>query len=517
MRRRSLIASATLAPFSTRLLAAPDAMFNVKAFGAVGDGLADDTSAIQAAIHAASLAVPATVFFPEGTYALQSVYYYPGLTFRGESAILKKLASADRWSRMFTRPRASEDEDDTAWVVWRDLIFDGNSAAHPSYRKYELEHAHILFLVASPRQRGRLRAVVEDCLFHNCVADAISVYTNVEAVVTRCVAHDCFRGGLVITGGNTRVRASELEFSGGADLTRLDIEIDGAGYDGSLEIDVEVADSTFEHGFDVGANGGRVELRGITSKTGPSYFACSNTDVVVRNSTIAFGRADTYGNRFVKPGHLKFFDCEFIFHREPSIPGPQTIGILIYWGTQGRVEFTDCRFSLDRSIGPADSTFVVNSLANSLSRDNRLAFLRCRMESLFDDGIIAHGGWTHVHDTFINARRMIVQEGAPESSWELLLDGAAAGPHVETWLDLHSTSGPGRLIHYNILVAAGHAAVTVDTRPGSVEYKGTRAIRGNGPAAGALAGLPGDSYTDENGSTWSFDGLAGSTDGWRRR
>jgi hypothetical protein len=44
-------------------------VFNVKtSYGAVGNGIADDTTAIQNAIAAAAAAAPATVYFPAGTY-----------------------------------------------------------------------------------------------------------------------------------------------------------------------------------------------------------------------------------------------------------------------------------------------------------------------------------------------------------------------------------------------------------------------------------------------------------------
>ncbi|MGH3707483.1 MAG: glycosyl hydrolase family 28-related protein [Pseudonocardiaceae bacterium] len=42
--------------------------FNVKDFGAAGDGAGDDTQSIQAAINAAIAANGGVVYFPPGTY-----------------------------------------------------------------------------------------------------------------------------------------------------------------------------------------------------------------------------------------------------------------------------------------------------------------------------------------------------------------------------------------------------------------------------------------------------------------
>lgn len=49
-----------------------DQVFNVKAYGAVGDGSTDDTAAIQSAITAAS-ATGGTIFFPPGVFVLPSL------------------------------------------------------------------------------------------------------------------------------------------------------------------------------------------------------------------------------------------------------------------------------------------------------------------------------------------------------------------------------------------------------------------------------------------------------------
>src|SRR3546814_9878704 len=55
--------------FGTRTLAARlDAYTNVKAFGAVGDGVTDHTAAIQAAVTAALIAGKKRLRFPSGNY-----------------------------------------------------------------------------------------------------------------------------------------------------------------------------------------------------------------------------------------------------------------------------------------------------------------------------------------------------------------------------------------------------------------------------------------------------------------
>jgi hypothetical protein len=61
-----------------------DDFISVKDFGALGNGVANDTAAIQAAL--AAVAGGGTVFFPRGTYLINATLLYPsdGVTIRGE-------------------------------------------------------------------------------------------------------------------------------------------------------------------------------------------------------------------------------------------------------------------------------------------------------------------------------------------------------------------------------------------------------------------------------------------------
>lgn len=53
-------------------------LFNVKDYGAVGDGVADDAGAIQAALNACNAAGGGTVIVPHGTYKINSELEFPG-------------------------------------------------------------------------------------------------------------------------------------------------------------------------------------------------------------------------------------------------------------------------------------------------------------------------------------------------------------------------------------------------------------------------------------------------------
>src|SRR6266851_3158372 len=56
---------------------------NVRTFGAQGDGLADDTAAIQKAIDEAKARKGSVVFFPSGIYVISQVILRQGISLMG--------------------------------------------------------------------------------------------------------------------------------------------------------------------------------------------------------------------------------------------------------------------------------------------------------------------------------------------------------------------------------------------------------------------------------------------------
>ncbi len=82
-----LAAVSTAAPASAAVTTSLD-WYNVKDYGAVGDGSADDTAAVQNALSAAGSAGGGTVYFPAGTYKVTPSGGNPALAVTGKGVRL---------------------------------------------------------------------------------------------------------------------------------------------------------------------------------------------------------------------------------------------------------------------------------------------------------------------------------------------------------------------------------------------------------------------------------------------
>lgn len=123
---------------ATTVRDALDDVVSVKRFGAVGDGVADDSAAIQAAIDAVEAEGGGTVYFPVGTYSIQlSLTPKSNVSYRGEGELsVLKITTTPGPTYIFNQALTDLDG-----VVWDGLAFDG-AANYPTNTDYVQTYAN---------------------------------------------------------------------------------------------------------------------------------------------------------------------------------------------------------------------------------------------------------------------------------------------------------------------------------------------------------------------------------------
>ncbi|MUG92460.1 hypothetical protein F7734_08315 [Scytonema sp. UIC 10036] len=341
--------------------------FSVKNFGAKGNGITNDTKAIQTAIDTVYARGGGTIVFPPGVYIVTSVKLKENIAYEGYGATIKRPKHQGKWTRTFIAEYAGQT--DSKPLIIKGFIFDGNSKNQGNYKNYELEQAALVFLTADPKYPGKLRAFIENCFFKNGVADGLSVYTNVSLKVNKCEATDIFRGGFVLTGGNSFVEISNFTTRGKFDVSGIDIEVDGRGYGNTLKVDVKLENLNLLNGrFDIGvADGSRVIGNNIISHDAPFVIYSLKSKMKFTNSKFKVGASDSYINRILFPHDVTFEDCEFYVTRKETKQPYQFFSAADVWWqhpSQGiqrnqSLVFKDCFFKLDSNIKRNDITYAV--------------------------------------------------------------------------------------------------------------------------------------------------------------
>jgi Pectate lyase superfamily protein len=309
----------------------------VSRFGAQPDDSKDDTAAVQRAIKEASRTGARRLIFPAGRYLITSVALSPGVQYSGYGAVIVRPPMQGKWTRTFVVGHAGEADSEKVEILG--FSFDGQSDRQGAYKQHQLSHAHFIFLAGDPALPGRLRATIRDVDFYNGVGDGVSIYTNVDATVVNVKARDVFRGGLVVTGGNTRVNASNIETwaSKFQDPGGIDFEVDGAGFGGSFKVDAILTDVRLHDGdFDVGLRlGSSFVGRRIRSDKAPFNIYSEGAAVLIEESSFRIGQFDSYANRIVCPGQLTIRNTELIADIPEVSAGNHHYGALnIWWSHQ---------------------------------------------------------------------------------------------------------------------------------------------------------------------------------------
>ncbi|WP_328436867.1 hypothetical protein OHA71_06355 [Streptomyces sp. NBC_00444] len=166
---------------------------NVKeVFGAVGDGVTDDTAAVQAAIDAGGV-----TYFPPGTYICTTLQMKTGtvLAGAGRSGFITTPSSQASTIKLKNGTNASliNGADQVSNVVIRNLNFDGNKANNAS--------GNIINLANGSAQDTAWH--ITDCFLNNSANDGIFVGTGRQAVrVSRTWVMRSDNNGIVLNGND---------------------------------------------------------------------------------------------------------------------------------------------------------------------------------------------------------------------------------------------------------------------------------------------------------------------------
>jgi hypothetical protein len=367
----------------------------VKDFGATGNGITDDTSAIQNAINTVYKQGGGTIVFPPGVYVVTSVTLKDNITYQGYGATIKRPAMQDKWTRTFDTDY--EGNTNSKPLIIKGFTFDGNSQNQGSYRNYELEQAHLIFLSAHPDFPGKLQAVIEDCHFKNGVADAISVYTNVDVKVQNIEVSDVFRGGFVLTGGNSSAEVYNLTTRGKIDEGGIDIEVDGEGYGGSMRVDVKLDTLNLIDGdFDIAVGDESTILGNKIISDAPFYLFSVKSTMKFTNSKFKVGASDGYSNRIVFPYNVTFENCEiYVTRKETGNPYDFFSAADIWWQHRGypiqknqTLTFKEVRFKVDTNIQPTDTNYAIYLRKDAPDSNNQLILEGVTMHDQFSKQIV---------------------------------------------------------------------------------------------------------------------------------
>ena len=485
--------------------AAEAAFASVKDFGAIGDGADDDTASIQKAVDAVGK-TGGTLHFPPGIYRVTSVNLRPGVRYLGYGATIKRPPQQGKWVRTFDtgKPEYSySGKTDSPWLTIEGFTFDGNLAEQGEHKKYELEQAHLIFLTAQKDSPGRLRARVINCHFQNNVADGLSLYTNVDVIVSNCTARDCFRGGITITGGGSRIQINNFTAQGKIHATGIDVEVDGPGYNNRKRIELTINGMILADGdFDIAVSDDSVVLGSNIMARAPFYLHSRDSSMRFSNSYFGVGRYSGYSNRVVYPHDVTFHNCQFQIDGDSASTkeSDRWAAIHVYWNigeskeSDQTLQLIDCDFKVGNLIGESDTTYAYYSEGDFSERNNRIVVRGGTIDKAYDYGVfLFQGGTLRVRGTEINAVTPVRLGAAAGWDIDAVVDGISVDG-AKRFAEIPTHGEANRVTHRNVEIDESVNQVVTKYGIAKNTYLGRRVINGSQAPTAKTHGLKGDLF-----------------------
>lgn len=219
-------------------------IFNVRDFGAVGDGATNDTAAIQAAVDAAHAAGGGQVYIPAGTYIVTghssasdgAIMLYDNITVYGDGMGASTVKLQDNWNHavtgIFRTPADVENHD----VGMHDLTIDGNRANNTGKvdgwfngvspgepgadTNITLDHVEIMNCGGygfDPHEET-INLVITNCISHGNGIDGFTLDFQINGRVENCVAYENDRHGFnIVTSSHDILLLNNIAHDNGGD------------------------------------------------------------------------------------------------------------------------------------------------------------------------------------------------------------------------------------------------------------------------------------------------------------
>ena len=298
-----------------------------------------DAVIIQKAINELSAAyqadgVPRTLVLKDG-----AVYYVLGLQLRpgvnivsNGLATLKKRPAGSvtdeavlKWWRIAVTNDFNTAEKVAHRCEIRNIVFDGNYNNMNWSRGYTQEQGASLVVQANGTTEIDIRAKykLSNVHFKDSVGDGLLINANSDVLVDNMTATNCFRGGLVLTQGNSILVANNLVFEN----ARLDIEVDWYGFNQIWTVKVAITNyyqdkslkpTEFVGGCDLGGRANSefyfdnfncyTQPTNIITAGGSGNLAKS---FEMRNSTLTLAEGGGGANRIINPANMLFDNVKF--------------------------------------------------------------------------------------------------------------------------------------------------------------------------------------------------------------
>lgn len=473
---------------------------NVLDYGAIGNGSADDTNAIQDAIDASDC-----VYFPPGkTYMAALLYIRPGMTLIGYGATIKLLPNQGKFARLLTTQNNLLNQvADSEPLNVVGLTLNGNRTNQGSYTGYEKEQQVLLFLDAGNSNTGRLVVNVNDCDFVESCSDGIGVYRGVDVAISNCHFWNCFRGSITPTGGFSKVKFTNVSAGGNVHNSFLNIEPDGGGGGtGDLTIDICGSNSVFEGTLDCGMQYGGTALfdnckfKGI----GLDIIGSNSANLLsFRAVNCEFTVQEANNSYFQYPNFVQFDNCKFT-HSENNAAGPY---LYVVWGLNSnqRVVFNGCQH-VHSGAGAYVTTAAVYVAEGTVSANNVVEFDGgsigdgSAVGDLFTYGVyLANGGALKMDNTIVHADYVALATAASGKNYSVHLGQVTLGANNVGFLYLDSIVSGNVLRFDNTVIPSGKNVTNSTSGWGSgFTVTGSRVVYGTTTPTGTDVAFIGDHF-----------------------